>query len=63
MLPIIAAVAALLALCVSAPAQDYPTRPVRIFIPLAAGGGGDVLLRWAYRRALAAPASPRSSCC
>ena len=45
MLPIIAAVAALLALCVSAPAQDYPTRPVRIFIPLAAGGGGDVFTR------------------
>jgi len=45
MLPIIAAVAALLALCVSAPAQDYPTGPVRIFIPLAAGGGGDVFTR------------------
>jgi tripartite-type tricarboxylate transporter receptor subunit TctC len=37
--------AALLALCASAPAQDYPTRPVRIIIPLAAGGGGDVFTR------------------
>ena len=26
-------------------AQDYPTRPVRIVFPLAAGGGGDVFTR------------------
>jgi len=32
----------------AASAQDYPTRPVRIVFPLAAGGGGDV-----YTRALA----------
>src|SRR5262245_32660672 len=42
--PVIAA-AAWLALCASAPAQDYPARPVKIFIPLAAGGGGDVFTR------------------
>src|SRR5206468_10619463 len=28
-----------------AAAQDYPTRPVRIVFPLAAGGGGDVFTR------------------
>ncbi len=28
-----------------AQAQDYPTRPVRIVFPLAAGGGGDVFTR------------------
>ena len=38
----ILAVAALLAVCPPAPAQDYPSRLVRIIIPLAAGGGGDV---------------------
>jgi tripartite-type tricarboxylate transporter receptor subunit TctC len=41
----ILAVAALLAVCVPAVAQDYPTRIVRIIIPLAAGGGGDVFTR------------------
>src|SRR5262249_46996440 len=40
-----AAAAALLALSTSAAAEDYPARPVRIFIPLAAGGGGDVFTR------------------
>ena len=34
-----------LALCTTAPAQDYPTRPVRVIIPLGAGGGGDVFTR------------------
>jgi tripartite-type tricarboxylate transporter receptor subunit TctC len=30
---------------VVAPAQDYPTRTVRIIIPLGPGGGGDVFTR------------------
>jgi len=34
-----------LALCATAPAQDYPTRPLRLIIPLGAGGGGDVFTR------------------
>ena len=42
---IAAAAAAWLALGASAPAQDYPTRPIRMIIPLAAGGGGDVFTR------------------
>jgi tripartite-type tricarboxylate transporter receptor subunit TctC len=36
---------ALLAAAPVASAQDYPTRPVRIVFPLAAGGGGDVFTR------------------
>jgi tripartite-type tricarboxylate transporter receptor subunit TctC len=34
-----------LAVCASAPAQDYPTRPIRLIIPLGPGGGGDVFTR------------------
>jgi tripartite-type tricarboxylate transporter receptor subunit TctC len=30
-----------LAVCASAPAQDYPTRPIRLIIPLGPGGGGE----------------------
>ena len=42
-----AALAGLVALHTAprAAAQDYPTRPVRIVFPLAAGGGGDVFTR------------------
>jgi tripartite-type tricarboxylate transporter receptor subunit TctC len=42
--PLLAAVA-WLGLCGMAPAQDYPTRTVKVIIPLAAGGGGDVFTR------------------
>ena len=41
----LAAFAVGLALCAPAPAQDYPARTVRIIIPLAAGGGGDIFAR------------------
>jgi tripartite-type tricarboxylate transporter receptor subunit TctC len=42
----IALAAALLGLAaLPAAAQDYPTRPVRIVFPLAAGGGGDIFTR------------------
>jgi tripartite-type tricarboxylate transporter receptor subunit TctC len=34
-----------LAVCASAAAQDYPTRPIRVIIPLGAGGAGDVFTR------------------
>ena len=39
------AIAAWLALCTTALADDYPARPIKVFIPLAAGGGGDVFTR------------------
>ena len=39
------AIAAWLALCTMASAEDYPARPIKMFIPLAAGGGGDVFTR------------------
>ena len=42
---IIAAVATLLAATASAPAQDWPTRPVTIIVPFAAGGAFDVMAR------------------
>jgi tripartite-type tricarboxylate transporter receptor subunit TctC len=45
MLRWIVALAGVAALMGSACAEDYPTRPVRIVFPLAAGGGGDVFTR------------------
>jgi len=39
------AIVAWLALGMAALAEDYPARPIRVFIPLAAGGGGDVFAR------------------
>jgi tripartite-type tricarboxylate transporter receptor subunit TctC len=42
---VIAAAIAWLASCATAPAQDYPTRTIRVIIPLAAGGGGDIFTR------------------
>src|SRR5262245_65005413 len=50
---IIAAVAALLAAAAPAPAQDWPTRPVTIIVPFAAGGAFDVMAR------VFSPTSPR----
>ena len=43
--PIFAATIAWLASCATTPAQDYPTRTIRVIIPLAAGGGGDIFTR------------------
>jgi len=36
---------AALALCAPAPAQNFPVRPVRLIVPLAPGGGGDLVAR------------------
>src|SRR5262249_23305230 len=41
----ITAAAALVALCSSAPAQDWPTRPVTMVVPFAAGGAFDATAR------------------
>ena len=43
--PIFAATIVWLASCATTPAQDYPTRTIRVIIPLAAGGGGDIFTR------------------
>lgn len=41
-----AALAAVLALAApAAPAQDFPTKPVRVIVPYSAGGGADILAR------------------
>ena len=42
---VLSIVLAILVSGASAPAQDYPTRPIRIIIPLGPGGGGDVFTR------------------
>jgi tripartite-type tricarboxylate transporter receptor subunit TctC len=39
------ALAALTALAAPAPAQEYPTRPIKIIAPFGAGGPGDVFSR------------------
>ena len=42
---LLAAFAALLFASAAATAQDYPTKPIRVVVPYAAGGGVDILAR------------------
>jgi len=42
---LLAAALVALAVPVTAPAQSFPTRPIKIIVPLAAGGTGDTLAR------------------
>jgi tripartite-type tricarboxylate transporter receptor subunit TctC len=42
---VVAIVAVWLVSCAAAPARDYPTRTIRVIIPLGPGGGGDVFTR------------------
>src|SRR5476651_1611572 len=55
---IVAGFAALLALCGASSAQEYPTRPIRVIVGLAPGGGGDIFARTMseeLRKALGVP--------
>ena len=44
-LPAITLLVAFAAGMSAAPAQDYPTRPITLIVPYAAGGGNDVMAR------------------
>lgn len=44
------AIAMLMACAVQATAQDFPSRPIRIIVPTAAGGGFDILARFTAQR-------------
>src|SRR5437660_11910785 len=41
---------AVVLICAAATAQDYPTRPVKLLVPFAAGGPADVYARFLAQR-------------
>ena len=55
------AVAAVFSCCAPAAAQDYPSRTVRVIIPLGPGGGGDIFTRAVSDNCKNASARPSSS--
>src|SRR6266542_4501351 len=48
----------LAALCSAATAQDYPSRPVKLLVPFAAGGPADVYARFLAQRLQEAMGQP-----
>src|SRR5260221_3894848 len=42
----LAAAIAALGVCVAAFAQDFPSKPIKVIVPYAAGGGADILARF-----------------
>src|SRR5258707_12374710 len=42
----LAAAIAALGVCVAALAQDFPSKPIKVIVPYAAGGGADILGRF-----------------
>ena len=46
-LPVIAVFAAILVVPATAGAQGYPSRPITLIVPYAAGGGNDLMARTA----------------
>jgi tripartite-type tricarboxylate transporter receptor subunit TctC len=49
-LPLVSLLATVLAAPAPAAAQDYPSRPITLIVPYAAGGGNDVMARTAAER-------------
>ncbi len=49
-LPVVALLAAMSGAPVTAAAQDYPSRPITLIVPYAAGGGNDVMARTAAEK-------------
>src|SRR5215831_3907401 len=49
-LRLLLAAATLLAIAPTVSAQDYPTKPIRVIVPFAPGGGSDFIARFMAQR-------------